>query len=781
MRPGLIPFRWWGSDFLLIVTGLKEMEPFLDDAAEMIKSIAADVANVDGIAVSFHLSVGYAASGIHGEDPGELLEYAAFAEHEVMRGMASNLNPFNKERYEATKKAAFRRTFIKDIIESNQLSIVFQPILSLKTGEVFGYEALSRPQNPLYDTIVELIDDAETSGHYPKLEKRMVYNALDTYLERKAAGTSHYLFINTAPYATLDEQDYNDIRDRYFSHMRVVFEVVERKKLDPEEIRLRKSIVTKAGAKFALDDFGSGYSNHLALLALEPDIIKIDRELVTGIHRDLRKQHMLEDIITYARYRGTRVLAEGVELREELETLCRMGIDYVQGYFTGRPSPVLADGEESACRVIKSVGRANHMFMKQIFIIFEKSLALADANLAQNASMSSYLVMKMARELGYEGDRLTGLVITTMLHHIGFLYPDCRADGLSSGSFLTRHCIFAYLMIKEYFPYAEYATSVLYHHKKYGEKVYSEEGGQVPDEAYLIGLADEVFEMVSAEPFDLLDEKVKALFDRDDFMPEQVEVLRRLVKEGLLNRLVTGEYHEELLEGIGSMKVGKAESESVLRTFVYAIMFCMPNYYSHARTMEIIVSMMSRFTRQNWKLVERIRIAALIYNLNMLGIPPQEFERAGNPEEEHRLISLSLQNIIKILKKTDLPDVCDMFQQAMGYNKTAQRESTLMGKDIEIGSNMLVLSDLFASMVENRPNRPALTCRQAVDYLKTLAEKNKLQRPLIEIMEDYLEDIEARIESAQTDISKRYQSILANYARMSAAGGQDRSELKKSS
>ena len=113
-----------------------------------------------------------------------------------------------------------------------------------------------------------------------------------------------YLFINTAPFATLEEQDYNDIRDRYFGHMNVVFEVVERNRMDPEEINLRKSIVVKAGAKFALDDFGSGYSNHLALLALEPDIIKIDRELISGVGTDLRKQHMLEDIISYARYRG---------------------------------------------------------------------------------------------------------------------------------------------------------------------------------------------------------------------------------------------------------------------------------------------------------------------------------------------------------------------------------------------------------------------------------------------------------------------------------------------
>ena len=192
--------------------------------------------------------------------------------------MVKSPNEFNYERFAKSHMATLRRTLIKDIIDKNQLSIVFQPIISLRTGELYGFEALSRPTNPVYNNILELIDDAEASGHYVILEKRMVYNALDAYMNRDPRYKDHYLFINTAPYATLDEKDYNNIRDKYFGHMKVVFEVIERNRIDSDEINLRRSIVKKAGAKFALDDFGSGYSNHLALLALEPDIIKIDRD-----------------------------------------------------------------------------------------------------------------------------------------------------------------------------------------------------------------------------------------------------------------------------------------------------------------------------------------------------------------------------------------------------------------------------------------------------------------------------------------------------------------------
>lgn len=355
LNPRLIPFRWLGADFLMLATCIKSLESFRKGMIDVIQRVQKYVGKVEGIAVSFQIAVGYSISGIDGDLPSDLLEYASFAEHEALRGERESPNPFNRERYDAAKHAALRRTFIKDIIDRNQLRIVFQPIISLKTGELYGFEALSRPTNPIYHNIEELIEDAEATGHYTILEKRMVYNALDAYMTRDERFRDYYLFINTSPFATLEEQDYNDIRDRYFGHMKVVFEVVERNRMDPEEINLRKSIVIKSGAKFALDDFGSGYSNHLALLALEPDIIKIDKELVRGISTDLRKQHMVEDIISYARYRGTRVLAEGVETRDELETLCRMDIDFAQGYYIGMPDSRLSEPAEAARDVVRAI------------------------------------------------------------------------------------------------------------------------------------------------------------------------------------------------------------------------------------------------------------------------------------------------------------------------------------------------------------------------------------------------------------------------------------------
>ncbi len=760
-----IPFRWWGSDFLLLVKGVKNMSAFRKNAHSIIKKIEKYTGEVDGIAVSFPIAIGYSASRIHGEAPAELLEYASFAEHEALRGDAASPNEFNRERFEEARRASLRRTFIKDIIDRNQLGVVFQPIVSLRTGELFGFEALSRPGNPIYRNIVELIDDAEASGHYAILEKRMVYNALDAYMERPAKFKDKYLFINTAPYATLDEKDYNDIRDRYFGHMKVVFEVVERNRMDPDEINLRKSIVTKAGAKFALDDFGSGYSNHLALLALEPDIIKIDREMVRGIDDDLRKQHMLEDIISYSRYRGTRVLAEGVETRDELETLCRMGIDYAQGFYAGIPLPVLMEPQEKAQEVIRSISRNNQINMKQATIIIQKSLALVDEELARNVAITTFLVMKLAGRIGFEGDKLAGLVITTLLHDIGILYPGCEEWRIGKSEEISGHSIFAYLLLKEFSPFPEYVRAVLYHHKKYNNRSNVFNNTAVPDEAYLLSLADAVSDMILNSTYENLCERILDKTSQSEFKPEYVTVLQVLCDEGLLSEIVSGEYQDELLSYMGALKLGKAEIESIIRTFIYGATFSAHRGYSHVRTMETTVSIMARLSKQNWNLLEKVRIAALLYNLGMLTLDKKTLEKLDSPEEEHRLLNGELPKVSNILKEADLVDIMDMLNGVIG-DKNASEKRMLMGKDIINGCNMLNLADVFARLIEKKSTRPDMTCQDALDELRLVAVNNNLYLPMIEMMEDFIEDIEARVNSNRNDMEKRYQNVISSFEKL---------------
>lgn len=770
LTPRLIPFRWLGADFLVLVTGVKSPEWFRQQAVEIIGKIQKYSGEVEGIPVTFPVAVGYSLSGIDGDMPADLLEYASFAEHEVLRGERENPNPFNRERYEEAKRASLRRTFIKDIIDKNQLTVVFQPIVSLKTGELYGFEALSRPTSPMYKSIEELIADAEATGHYPILEKRMIYNALDAYMTRDERFRDQYLFINTAPSATLDEQDYNDIRDRYFGHMKVVFEVVERNRMDPEEINMMKSTVIKTGAKFALDDFGSGYSNHLALLALEPDIIKIDKELVRGIFADFRKQHMVEDIISYARYRGTKVLAEGVETGEELETLCRLGADYAQGYFIGEPKRELSEPSDRALVIIRSMERSNVIGLGSFLAIVKESMALADPRMAQNAVITAYLIKKMALRLKMKGERLAGLIVAAALHDMGALAGGDGDWRNETGREVPDHSLFAYLIMKEYFPYEQCAEAVLYHHLPWSQREAAVENAQIPGEAYLLSLADSAARLVLENPALCSDvEKLVEKLRMMDHDPRNVSLFAELCRAGILREIASGEYLGDLINFSGRLQTRKSEIEGFIRTYVYSVVFRMPETYAHARIMEITARFLARLTKQSWKLVETIGLAALMYNLCRLAIPQDEMKTAVNAYEENLLARKKLKALARIMEKAGLDDIGNLMNAASGEEACESR--FLMVKDIVMGSRILNIADIFANLLEDRPGKPALNCVEAVYKLANLVRDESGYLPIVETMQDYVDDIEGRVQTAKSEIEKRYRGIMDAYGRLS--GGTD--------
>ncbi len=753
----IIPFRWWGSDFMLLIKNVSDLEMFKREFRGILGKIEKYMNEVDGIAVTFPVTAGYAVSGLHGDTPAELIEYAAFAQHEALRGKNEKLNPFNRDRYDEVKRSALRRTFIKDIIDRNQLSVVFQPIVSLKTGELFGFEALSRPLNPIYRNIVDLIDDAEASGHYAILEKRMVYNALDAYMLRHEKFKDHYLFINTAPYATLDERDYNDIRDRYFGHMRVVFEVVERNQIDPREITLRKSIVTKAGAKFALDDFGSGYSNHLALLALEPDIIKLDKELIRGIDSDLNKQYMIEDIINYSKYRGTKVLAEGIETRDELETLCRMGADYAQGYYLGMPMPYVVDADEKAKEVIRSIrGHSRHNF-RSIFLLSTQFLSARDEALVRHTQVTSSLVYRLAKKLDIKGERLKAMITAVMMHDYGLLYPDCRPCNGDDGHEHWAHSIFAYLILKEYSPYIEYNRAVLYHHC---QGTGSPEGMDIPNEADLIALCDDVSQIILAqpEPGSMLRD-IRRLIEQGGHRPDYIAALNVLVAEGFFDSSDPEDYATQLLEGLNGFELDKPEAERMIRMLVYSGMYGNHRTYGRARVMEMMINVLSTLMRHSWTLIEKTRVAGYIYSLSKTS-----FQFPGKDCCSDSVLSIRKPvDVCELAEKAGLTAIADILRACDGENSINAADGTLMGKDVIMGARMIILSNRYASLMEDGEHRSGISCIDAIESLKKDLAFDQGYMPILEIMEEYAEDIDWRLAQTRKEADDHYESLLRSY------------------
>jgi EAL domain-containing protein (putative c-di-GMP-specific phosphodiesterase class I) len=216
------------------------------------------------------------------------------------------------------------------------ISAVFQPIVDTARGVVCGYEALSRFHASGPSSPQEWFSAAALHGYSGRLEAA----ALETILgHRDALPQNCFLSINLSPdglvapevQAVLGAQD--DLA-------RIVVEITEQ---TPVEDYAGTSAILDAmrarGALVAVDDTGAGYASLRHLLDLRPNLVKLDRSLVTGVDADPARASAVAAIGAFAGELDAWLLAEGVETDAELERLLDLGVPLVQGYLLGRPGP----------------------------------------------------------------------------------------------------------------------------------------------------------------------------------------------------------------------------------------------------------------------------------------------------------------------------------------------------------------------------------------------------------------------------------------------------------
>ena len=233
----------------------------------------------------------------------------------------------------------------------------------------------------------------------------------------------------------------------------------------------------------------------------------------------------------------------------------------------------------------------------------------------------------------------------------------------------------------------------------------------------------------------------------------------------MLFRSITGEYRVELLSYIGMIKLSKAEIMSLLRTFMNAITFRTPHSFAHAKTMETIVSLLGQMTKQNWHMMEKVRAASLLYNIGMLTLDEETFAKDHSPIELYSLLREAIKDINVIFKEAELIDIVDMFNATIGET-TFSDKHMLMGKDIISGSKMINIADVLASLMEQRCSAYEISCRDTFDELKEISKTEDLYLPLIELMEDYVDDIEARVKSSRTEVEKQYRNVISGFEKL---------------
>lgn len=222
---------------------------------------------------------------------------------------------------------------VRDVIDREAFTIVLQPIVDLASGCVVSCEALSRIGGPVVRPPDWWFAAAHRAGLGVELEMAALRKALVALAEVPA---SVRMAINVGRDLLLDPR----FPDLFGAERvdRLTIELTEHDEVtDYAAVVQAVHQLRERGGRLSVDDTGSGYSGLTHILRLRPDVIKLDRELVTGIHADPAKRALAAALVTFARSIDAQVVAEGIEARSEYDCLMDLGVDYGQGFLIARP------------------------------------------------------------------------------------------------------------------------------------------------------------------------------------------------------------------------------------------------------------------------------------------------------------------------------------------------------------------------------------------------------------------------------------------------------------
>jgi len=222
--------------------------------------------------------------------------------------------------------------FCDGLVRAEDLSTVFQPIVSLDTGELFAYETLVRCGVPGFEptTLFERAEAEHSTGRLGRMIREIAVPL--------CGGTP--IFFNLHP---------NELEDRWlvrpddpiFAHDHDIYlEITESVPMSHFDLCMSvlREVCSRTGAHLVIDDLGAGYSNLKLIADLEPKVVKLDRALVQDLDRKPRQQKLVSFVVQLCNELGADVVAEGIETYDELCAVRDSGAQYGQGYLFARPS-----------------------------------------------------------------------------------------------------------------------------------------------------------------------------------------------------------------------------------------------------------------------------------------------------------------------------------------------------------------------------------------------------------------------------------------------------------
>jgi diguanylate cyclase (GGDEF)-like protein/PAS domain S-box-containing protein len=346
VRPTDTVARLGGDEFTILVEGKYEEQEVVR-IAERIQEKFTIPFNLDGHEVYSSASIGILHATERHQTPEDLMRDADTAMYQAKRAGKARHEIFDENMHEAMKETLQLETDLRRAIENREFEVFYQPIYSLQTGRIEGFEALARWNHKRHGIISpdKFIELAEEIGVIDALGEQILEKACRQMMSLKHTFAGDFfpiLSINMSckqfGQVNLAKRVEKILDETGFPAGSLKLEITESVFIEHRE-RAVETLhkLRDLGIEINIDDFGTGYSNLTYLLQLPISTLKIDRSFIAPLEANEHSLQIVQTIMMMARSLGLKVVAEGVETELQLEQLKKLNCEGAQGFYFARP------------------------------------------------------------------------------------------------------------------------------------------------------------------------------------------------------------------------------------------------------------------------------------------------------------------------------------------------------------------------------------------------------------------------------------------------------------
>lgn len=399
---------------------------------------------------------------------------------------------------------------------------------------------------------------------------------------------------------------------------------------------------------------------------------------------------------------------------------------------------------------------------EQIILLCAKALRLYDDRLVEHGERVAFIAKHIYDELKDKTViKLKELLILCIFHDVG-AYKTEEIDRMVEfeNNDVWEHSVYGYLFLKYFTPIGELSQAVLYHHLSNDK--YAKVNCICKDYSNLIHLADRVDILLRGEA---KDERILELVDTDTFCKEQVDALRRVIKDGRMReRIADNSFKEETMGLLKHMDISTSEAVQYLKMLVFTIDFKSENTVVHSITTTETGVFLADAMGLKSEEIEKIYFAALVHDIGKLAIPEEILEFQGQlTTVQMEIMRSHVEYTEKIIKGVLPYDIC---QIAVRHHEKLDGTGYPRGLNygqLDIQDRILAIADIYSALTSKRSYKEIFDKDKTLHILNDMAENGLIDKDIVSIANTQFDCMQRVVGAKAKEILKQYESIQAEY------------------